>query len=395
MKLKISIILSVVFCFIILTGCSLPQITSETPGPAVNSDTGYTTGDNNLSQSPLSMETLLESIYTRVNPSVVNIQVIEKSQTTLEIPGFQANPGQQQYSSAMGSGFVWDTSGNIVTNNHVVSGAQSISVIFSDDNIYPAAIVGADPDSDLAVIKVNAPDQELHPVMMADSTGLKVGQLAIAIGNPFGLQSTMTVGYISALGRLLPANENTSYSIPDIIQTDAPLNPGNSGGVLLNYTGSVIGVTSAIATQSGSSSGIGFAIPSSIVKQVVPTLIKDGHYTHPWLGVAVLTLTPDITESMKLESNQKGALVEQVVANSPADKAELRASQLQLTINGSPVSVGGDVIIGIDDQLIRSSDDLVAYLFENGAIGQTITLTILRDGKQMQVPVTLAARPAS
>ncbi len=211
----------------------------------------------------------------------------------------------------MGSGFIWDNAGDLVTNYHVVSGSDRITVTFSDGSTVPATLVGADPDSDLAVIKVNAPAQQLQPVIMADSTQLKVGQLAIAIGNPFGLQGTMTVGFISGLGRLVPTNENAlgpTYSIPDIIQTDASINPGNSGGVLLDDTGKVIGVTQSIATTSGSSSGVGFAIPSAIVQQVIPALIKTGHYDHPYLGVSVTSMNPDLAAAMNLPSNQSGAL---------------------------------------------------------------------------------------
>lgn len=330
---------------------------------------------------------------------MVNIDVVEQAQATL--PGFSGllpTPGGQQYSGAQGSGFVWDKSGDIVTNNHVVSGSQSISVTFSDGTTVPATVVGTDPDSDLAVIKVNVPAQQLQPVQLADSTQLKVGQLAVAIGNPFGLQGTMTVGFISGLGRLLPANENAvgaTYNIPEIIQTDAPINPGNSGGVLLNDAGLVIGVTSAIATQSGSSSGVGFAIPSAIVQNVAPSLIKDGHYDHPWLGISVTSLTPDINKAMNLNSDQRGALVQQVSANSPAEKTGLQPSQNQVTINGVQIAVGGDVITAFGNQTIKSSDDLVTYLAELGSIGQTVTLTVLRNGKEIQVPVTLAARPAS
>ncbi len=352
-----------------------------------------------LSASASDLESLVESIYASVNPSVVNIQVILKQQTSFpNIPGLQITPNQPQLSSALGSGFVWDAAGRIVTNNHVVSGAQSISVTFYEGTIVTAKLVGADPDSDLAVIQVDAPASLLQPVQLGDSSKLKVGQLAVAIGNPFGLQSTLTVGFVSGLGRILPANESAlgpSYSIPDIIQTDASINPGNSGGVLLNSSGQVIGVTAAIASQSGSSAGVGFAIPASIVQQVVPVLIKDGHFDHPWLGVSIATLTPDIVNSMNLKSGQRGAMVQQVVANSPAEKAGLQPSQKQVTINGVQIKVGGDVITALGSQVVKSSDDLIAFLSESGSIGQTVTLTVIRNGQEIKVPVTLAARPAS
>ena len=208
----------------------------------------------------------------------------------------QGQQPQQQYQSALGSGFVWDQNGDIVTNNHVVSGADKIEVTFSDGTIVPATLVGADPDSDLAVIKVDVPADKLHPVQLGDSSAVKVGQLAIAIGNPFGLEGTMTTGIISAVGRSLPANDNStqSYTIPDVIQTDAPINPGNSGGVLVDVQGQVLGVTSAIESPVRASAGVGFAIPSAIVNNVVPALIKDGKYVHSWLGISGTTLVPDL-----------------------------------------------------------------------------------------------------
>jgi 2-alkenal reductase len=333
------------------------------------------------------LEATLESIYARTNPSVVNIQVL--------LPASLSSPGG---GAALASGFVWDTQGNLVTNNHVVEGATRITVTFYDGTTVEASLVGTDADSDLAVIKVNTNAIQLQPVAMADSTQLKVGQLAIAIGNPFGLQGTMTVGFISGLGRLLPANLNAvgpTYSIPDIIQTDAAINPGNSGGVLLDDTGKVIGVTSSMATTSGISEGFGFAIPSAIVQQVVPALIKTGHYDHPYLGVSVVSLNPDLASAMNLPSNQRGALVETVTPGGPADKAGLKASQNQVTIDGQQVSVGGDVIIAYNSQVVKSSDDVVTFLARSGSVGQTVTLTVLRGGKQVQVPVTLGIRPSS
>jgi S1-C subfamily serine protease len=248
------------------------------------------------------------------------------------------------------------------------------------------------------VIKVNETSLPLQPVTLADSTRLKVGQLAVAIGNPFGLQGTMTVGFVSGLGRVLPANENAlgpTYSIPDIVQTDASINPGNSGGVLLDDEGKIIGVTQSIATNSGTSSGVGFAIPSAIVQQVVPSLIKIGHYDHPYLGVTVVSLNPGLAAAMNLPANQRGALIVGITAGSPAEKAGLKAGQSEVTINGQSTSVGGDVVIAYDGQVIKSSDDLITVLARSGSIGQTITLTVLRSDQQVQVPIVLEKRPSS
>ena len=208
----------------------------------------------------------------------------------------------------------------------------------------------------------------------------------------------MTSGFISGLGRLLPANQNATgptYSIPDVIQTDAPINPGNSGGVLLDDTGAVIGVTQSIDTTSGSSSGVGFAIPSAIVNQVAPALIKNGHYDHPYLGVSVTSLNPDLSTNMNLSANQRGALVETVTAGGPAEKAGIKGSATIVTINGQQTNVGGDVITAYNGQTVKSSDDLITFMARSGLVGQTVTLTILRDGKAMQLQVTLGLRPSS
>ena len=353
----------------------------------------------------------LENIYNTVSPSVVNIQVVEQVAASgsgsgqNSIPGFpffglpqgQDQQPQQQFQSALGSGFVWDQQGHIVTNNHVVSGANKIQVTFSDGTTVPATLVGADPDSDLAVIKVDVSADKLHPVQMADSKAIQVGQLAIAIGNPFGLEGSMSTGIISALGRSLPADETAaqSYTIPDIIQTDAPINPGNSGGILIDVSGQVLGVTSAIELPVRANAGVGFAIPSAIVNNVVPALIKDGKYVHSWLGISGTSLTPDLAKAMNLDTTQRGALVEEVMPNSPAEKAGLRGSNQQTTIDGQPVNVGGDVVTAIDNQQVLQMDDLIAYLAGSTKVDQKVTLTLLRDGKQQNVDVTLAPRPSA
>ncbi len=254
-----------------LTNVAAPT-TNSAPAPVT------ATGPVAAAGSVSDLETTLEQIYSQVNPSVVAIDVVEGASTSSgfgQLP--QGHPSVP--SGALGSGFVWDKDGHIVTNNHVVAGATKISVTFYDGTIVPATLVGTDPDSDLAVIKVNVPADQLTPVTLADSTQVKVGQLSVAIGNPFGNQNTMTVGFISALARSLPttradaSSQTGSYTIPDIIQTDTAINPGNSGGVLTDDQGKVIGVTAAIDSQSGSSAGIGFAIPSVIVQKVVPQLI--------------------------------------------------------------------------------------------------------------------------
>jgi serine protease Do len=248
-------------------------------------------------------------------------------------------------------------------------------------------------------VKVELPAAQLHPVQLADSTQVKVGQLAVAIGNPFGLENTMTVGFVSALQRSLRAEsesiEGPSYTIPDIIQTDAPINPGNSGGVLVDNQGQVIGVTAAIASPVRASAGIGFAIPTAIVQEVVPVLIEKGRYAHPWLGISGTTLDPDLAQAMKLETDQHGALVIDVTPGGPADKAGLRGSDQKITVDGEERRVGGDVVVAIDGQPVETFDDLVTYLVRSTEVGEKVTLTVLRDGEQTQVRVTLEARPTS
>ncbi len=349
----------------------------------------------------------LSAIYQTVNPSVVSIQIVKKESAPsnplelMPIPGFpfqmpQQQPPQQQYEHASGSGFVWDKEGHIVTNNHVVEGADTITVRFADGTTVPAKLVGADPDSDLAVVKVDMPAARLQPVQLADPDSVHVGQFAIAIGSPFGLENSMTVGFVSALGRSLPvhstANNGPSYTIPEIIQTDAPINPGNSGGVLVNDKGEVIGVTTAIISPIRASAGIGFAVPVKVVQEVIPDLIKSGHHAHAWLGISGTTLTPDMAKAMKLDETQRGALVIDVLPGGPADKAGLHGSDRQLTVADQKFRVGGDVITAIDDQQVRSFEDVVTYI-AHARVGQKITLTILRDGRTRSVDVTLGERP--
>jgi S1-C subfamily serine protease len=355
--------------------------------------------------SPANMaayEGSLEKVYEQVNPSVVNISVIEKASQSQNNPLFQM-PGLDQSQpnaptqQGLGSGFVWDTQGHIVTNNHVVAGANKITVTFSDGSSYTAKLVGNDADSDLAVIKVDAPAELLHPVSLADSTKLKVGQMAIAIGNPFGLEGTMTSGIISALGRSLPVsdiNSSSSYTIPDIIQTDAPINPGNSGGVLLDGEGKVIGVTAAIESSTRSSAGIGFVIPSVIVQKVVPVLIEKGSFEHSWLGISGISLNSELAAKAGFKSDQRGVLVVDVTSNSPADKAGIRGSDREVTLDSGNAKIGGDLITEIDGQPVKTFEDLVSYLFRFGDVGKEISLKVVRNNKTEALQVTLAARPS-
>lgn len=365
------------------------------------------------------IESAFEDIYTAVNPSTVHVQVTVK-QSAMDLPGLDQLPGlpdlpglpnpfgspdqgspeapQEFFSHGTGSGFVWDKQGHIVTNNHVIENAEKVSVVFADGSQADAEVVGADPDSDLAVLKVDVDADKLQPVQVADSDAVKVGQIAVAIGNPFGLENTMTIGFVSALGRLLPVGSQTAlttgqYSIPDVIQTDAAINPGNSGGVLVDSQGRVIGVTAAIESPVRANSGVGFVIPSNIVARVVPELIKDGSFEHTWIGISGTALTPDLAKGMDLDAGQRGAIVIEVTPDSPADKAGLRGSDRTITLDGETVKVGGDVIVDIDGTPIQAIDDVIAYLARSTEVGQTITATVLRDGKEKEIKIELEARP--
>ncbi len=406
-----SVSVLVVLAMLTLSGCgAVGQLISQSVMPVVAEsqqesattpvlsapDTGAMTQGTVLD----ALEATLGGIYENVNPSVVSIQVTQKvSPMMQQMPFFGSTPQvpEEQYQQGAGSGFVWDKQGHIVTNNHVVADADKIRVQFSDGTIAVAELIGADANSDLAVIKVNVPAGRLHPVTMGDSDRARVGQLAVAIGNPFGLENTMTVGFISAVGRSMPVDmegtTGTSYTIPDIIQTDAPINPGNSGGVLVNEEGKVVGVPSAIISPVRASAGIGFAIPAAIVEKVVPALIDQGNYTHAWLGISGTTLSPDVAQAMNLDENQRGALVITVQDGSPASQSGLLGSDDQITVDGQNLPTGGDVIIALGGNPVNNFDDLVANLARFSA-GETTTLTVIRDGETRELTVTLGERPA-
>jgi S1-C subfamily serine protease len=344
---------------------------------------------------------ILTSVYQRVNPSVVNISVTKNasSPSAFPFPFNNNNPNSRTrpfVEQGLGSGFVYDMEGHIITNNHVVDGAQTVEVTFADEVTVPATVVGTDPGSDLAVIQVKVDPSELHPVVLGDSDKLQVGQRAIAIGNPFGLEGSLTSGIVSGMGRTLPAS-NSDFVIPNIIQTDAPINPGNSGGPLLNDQGEVIGVNSAIVPSTNANGqsgflGVGFAIPANIVKQEISTLIAGKQFEHPWLGISGSTLGLDLAKAMNL-SVQRGVLVVQVLNNSPASKAGLHGSDQTVTFQGQDIPSGGDVITAIDNQTVNKFDDLLTYLTNSTKVGQQVTLKVLRNGQEQSIQLMLAARP--
>lgn len=332
-------------------------------------------------------ENLLTSVFESVNNSVVQIttqySIVNKN---IIING---SPLESQ-STHLGSGVVYDTFGHIITNAHVIENADKVDVKFVDGNSYTAEVIGKDAYADIAVLKIidDYSDENLHPLTFGDSSQLNVGQQVIAIGNPFGLSNTMTTGIVSQTGRILP-NENGGFSNPNVIQTDAAINPGNSGGPLLNLLGEVIGINTAIRSNTGEFSGVGFAISSNMVMRVVPSLIEKGTYSHPWIGIVGASLNHELTQKLELPKNYKGVLVSSVVKDSPADKAGLE----EATYNANGELQDGDVIISIDKNPIKGMDDIISYIAENKSVGDEITLTINRHDNLIDFKVILGERP--
>ena len=408
---KLGIVLAIGLLTLSMLGCSLSSLfgsrpdTVNVPSTTVPDREVPTlgTGVRVSTPTPLSPEfyaelasdeELLINLYKRVNPAVVNIRVVK----LVEFPEIPDRPeGEDFYQQGQGSGFVLNTDGYIVTNNHVISGAEEVEVVFHDGTIVSASIIGADPDSDLAVLQVDVSPDWLTPVELGDSDELQVGQMAVAIGNPFGLNGTLTVGIISALGRTLPLGHISEqvggrFSIPEVIQTDAAINPGNSGGPLLDSYGAVIGINTAINSEGGSNSGVGFAVPVNTIKRVIPRLISEGYYPYPWLGITGRDLSPIDVEAMDLPVD-RGALVVAVTPDGPADLAGIRAGAEEYETKYGKLLVGGDVIIAIDDAPVLDFDDLLEYLFGETRPGQKVLLTIIREGEELSVPVVLQERP--
>ena len=343
-------------------------------------------------------EMVLNRIYTSALPSVVHIRVTQRVEGGASDQPFrfgeQPSIPQEFFRRGEGSGFVWDEEGHIVTNNHVVAGSASVTVVLADGTEAEATVVGRDPDSDLAVLKADLDSDAFTPVTLGDSDALMVGQLVAAIGNPFGQEFTMTSGIISALGRTISSG-TSRFSITEVVQTDAPINPGNSGGPLLDRRGRVIGINTQIISRSGSSSGIGFAVPVNTAKRVVPDLIREGSVQYAWLGISGLTLSGRIAELMDLPEATKGAMVIDITKGGPADEAGLRGSDRTLEEEGLQLPLGGDVIVALNESPVSGVDDVISYLNEHTEPGDRITLTVIRDGGETVVQVTLGSRPRS
>jgi S1-C subfamily serine protease len=294
--------------------------------------------------------------------------------------------------NGVGSGFVFDKNGDIITNAHVVANANKVVVTFLDGRSYNAEIIGSDPFTDIAVVRVTGDPDLIHPLPIGDSSKMKVGMRVAAIGNPFGLSGSMTAGIVSQLGRLLPLD--SGFSIPDVIQTDAAINPGNSGGPLLNMKGEVIGINTAIQSASGEFSGIGFAIPSNTAAKIVPKLIEDGKYHHPWVGIAGRDIDPNLATILNLK-DARGFLIITVVENSPAAKAGLQGSSDTQVIDGISYPVGGDVVLSVDGKPVRKIDDILIHLQREKSVGDEMVLEILRNGRTTNVVILLEERPNS
>ncbi len=387
------------------------EIPKSTPAPVIGTVQPAPTVPAAIRAPSDAEDALVTALYHDRSPAVVSIRILgaPEAGAPLRLPQITPVPGPDTPPEgtpqgpefgfqAQGSGFLIDGQGHIVTNNHVVESAKNIEVTYTDGSTVEAQVVGTDLDSDLAVIKVDRIPVGVKPLQLGDSKQVQVGQRAIAIGNPFGLDSTLTVGVISARGRTLPtrqAGQRGTFSLADVLQTDAAINPGNSGGPLFNSAGEVIGVNqSIIPTQNGTFEGVGFAISSNTVKKVSAALISKGRYEHPYLGISMgQPITDAVAKALKLPTTH-GVPVAEVVPRGPAAKAGIQAgNRQQKEVLGVPYPTGGDIVLKIDEKAVNTSSDIIDYLATDTEVGQTVTLTILRGGKEQKVPVVLTARP--
>jgi len=322
--------------------------------------------------------------------SLTLVELFEKSESgVVRIDVDKINSSRE--TGSLGSGFVFDDLGHIITNAHVVESASSVTITFLDGSQYNAQIIGLDKFTDIAVIKVEEKPRYLHPLQMGDSSTLKVGEQVAAIGNPFGLSGSMTSGIVSQIGRLLPS-QDTGFSIPNVIQTDAAINPGNSGGPLLNMAGKVMGINTAIQSGTGQSAGIGFAVPSNTILKVVPVLIEKGKYSHPWIGISGKDIDPELAKVRDLDQS-KGFLIVTVVPGSPAEIAGLKGVSEIKIIGDKEYPADGDIIVSVDGKEVRKISDILIHLQEEKSVGDEMILGILRDGEVMHVILALVERP--
>ena len=322
--------------------------------------------------------------------SLTLVELFEKSESgVVRIDVDKINSSRE--TGSLGSGFVFDDLGHIITNAHVVESASSVTITFLDGSQYNAQIIGLDKFTDIAVIKVEEKPRYLHPLQIGDSSTLKVGEQVAAIGNPFGLSGSMTAGIVSQIGRLLPS-QDTGFSIPNVIQTDAAINPGNSGGPLLNMAGKVMGINTAIQSGTGQSAGIGFAVPSNTILKVVPVLIEEGKYSHPWIGISGKDIDPELAKVRDLDQS-KGFLIVTVVPGSPAEIAGLKGVSEIKIIGDKEYPADGDIIVSVDGKEVRKISDILIHLQEEKSVGDEMILGILRDGEVMHIILALVERP--
>jgi len=377
------IIISTLFLISCTTALNTNQNTSGT-GLDKQSSVNKSEENNKFENLKLlkAKEFQLNTIYSTSLPSIVHIKVRQT------VPGFFQN----QERTGQGSGFIWDTEGNIVTNYHVVASASIVDVEFADGSQYSASVIGLDPNSDLAIIKVNPNGKILTPLNLGDSTNVKVGNYTIVIGSPFGQEFSMSTGIVSAIKRTVPS-QNAMFSIPNVIQTDAAINPGNSGGPLMDIDGNVIGINSQIISRSGGNQGIGFAIPINSVKKIIPTLIKGERFEYPYIGITGMDLNTNLKKALEIDSEIKGVMIVDVVKGSPADLGGLLGYTGTVSDNDNSYPSGGDILTAINTIPIKSMSDLLTLLFSDYSPGDSVTFTILRDSSSFDLDITLISRP--
>ena len=352
---------------------SFNSITNNDSGELIvtNGDYGETVGE--VTGIERSYEYSLIDIFEKSEASIVQVSVV-----------------RGESDGGMGSGFVYSDEGYVITNQHVVQDAERVMITFLDGEAYIGNVIGTDRDLDIAVVKVEPTNTYLQPIKIGDSSKLKVGEKIAAIGNPFGLSGSRTSGIVSQMGRLLP--QETGYSIPDVIQTDAAINPGNSGGPLINMKGEVVGINTAIQSATGEFSGIGFAVPANTVKKVVPVLIQDGEFKHPWMGISGTDVDPELAEVRGLNSS-KGFLVVSVIEGSPAETAGLLGVTETKETDGREFALDGDIILSIDGETVRKISDILVHLQREKSVGDEMVLSVNRGGEILELTMVLEERP--